>query len=192
MELREEVGTVKHSYGIWYWIYTEDSPIEKDCSVWIMISDLEFIFFYSKTCIAFQCKMVILSSWKKSYSCNMKCREVKVPKAVSAFSDDVDSIKASAQNCTVWKAFLKVTAAHPDSCHLSNCKGTSTWDVWSYGAEMSRKGQILPLFSLEYMCTYTRSYFNWSTMRKCLTHVFSTYSCTKHSSQMGKCKIEPL
>jgi len=37
---------------------------------------------------------------------------------MSAFSDDVDSIKAGVQNHTIWKAFLKVTAAHPNSCHL--------------------------------------------------------------------------
>lgn len=107
-------------------MYTEDSPVEKGCSVWIMISDLEFyFFFYSKTLIACLCKTVILSSWKKFYSCNMKYREVKVPKPVTAFSDDVESIKASVGNCTVWKVFLKVTAAHPGSCHLLNCKDTS-------------------------------------------------------------------
>ena len=56
----------------------------------------------------------------------MKCAKIKVPLAMSAFSDDVDSIKAGVQNYTIWKAFLKVTAAHPNSCHPLNLKGAST------------------------------------------------------------------
>lgn len=53
----------------------------------------------------------------------MKCSKDQVPLAMSAFSDYVDSIKASVENYTIWKAFLKVTAAHPDSCCILNLKG---------------------------------------------------------------------
>lgn len=56
----------------------------------------------------------------------MERAQVKVPLAMSAFSEDVGSIKASVQNYTIRKAFLKVTAAHPNSFHLLNLKGAST------------------------------------------------------------------